>query len=119
MNKMNTEEKIREYLSRSEDWRSGTLQDWRKLIHQACPQVQEEWKWNSPVFSWKGKLVCSLGRFKTHVALTFFQGALLKDPSGLFASDSAAKKMRSLKVREGDPWEEKELALLLDQAFSL
>lgn len=119
INKMNAEQKIDEYLNRASDWRTAVLKGWRELIHQVYPEVKEEWKWNSPVFTRDGSLVCSLGLFKSHVSLTFFHGHQIEDPKGLFRADSTAKKLRSVQCREGDVCDEAALLPLLHQAFSL
>jgi hypothetical protein len=83
------------------DWRGKMLERLRKLIHEAVPEITEEWKWDSPVFTLNG-LVCSAGAFKDHVKLNFFKGASLKDPKGLFNAGLDAKTTRSIDFREGD-----------------
>jgi hypothetical protein len=65
------------------DWRGQTLARLRDLIHEADPDIIEEWKWGTAVWTHDG-LVCSVGAFKDHVKLSFFKGAALDDPEGLF-----------------------------------
>ena len=68
------------------DWRGKTLAHVRKLIHQADPDVVEEWKWRGvPVWSHAG-ILCTGETYKSAVKLTFAKGASLDDPSGLFNS---------------------------------
>src|SRR6516162_8712937 len=68
------------------DWRGKTLSRLRALIKQADPEVVEEWKWRGvPVWSHDGS-VCTGESYKSVVKVTFFKGASLKDPSGLFNS---------------------------------
>ncbi len=83
------------------DWRGEMLARLRELIHEAAPDIMEEWKWSTAVWSQYG-LVCSAGAFKDHVKLNFFQGATLKDPKGLFNSGLDAKATRAIDFNEGD-----------------
>src|SRR2546428_8109737 len=68
------------------DWRGKTLAKVREIIHEADPEIVEEWKWmGTPVFS-HGGIVCTGETYKNVVKMTFAKGAALKDPSGLFNS---------------------------------
>ena len=68
------------------DWRGRTLAQVRRLVRQADPAVVEEVKWGGvPVWSHNG-ILCTGETYKSVVKLTFFKGASLKDPSGLFNS---------------------------------
>jgi hypothetical protein len=83
------------------DWRGKMLGRLRKLILEAAPDITEEWKWDTAVWSHK-ELVCSAGVFKDHVKLNFFKGAFLKDPQGLFNAGLDAKTTRAIDFSEGD-----------------
>jgi hypothetical protein len=89
------------------DWRGSTLSRLRKLIKQADPDVVEEWKWVKPtsggtaVWSDAGG-ICTGEVYKDKVKLTFFKGASLADPSGLFNSSLEGKVRRAIDFREGD-----------------
>ena len=83
------------------DWRGQMLTRLRKLILEAAPDITEEWKWDTGVWSQKG-LVCSAGVFKDHVKLNFFKGASLKDPRGLFNAGLDAKATRAIDFSEDD-----------------
>jgi hypothetical protein len=83
------------------DWRGKLLARLRELIREAAPDMTEEWKWDTAVWSQKG-LVCSAGPFKDHVKLNFFKGACLKDPKGLFNAGLDAKATRAIDFTEGD-----------------
>lgn len=87
------------------DWRGDMLARLRKLILKAAPDITEEWKWGTPVWSHNGR-VCSAGVFKDHVKLNFFRGASLKDPKGLFNSGLDAKTTRAIDFNEGDDIDE-------------
>lgn len=80
---MDASTNIDKYISGLTDWRGEMLAELRKFVLEAAPDVIEEWKWSSPVWSSNG-LVLSIGAFKNHVGINFFQGAALKDPHGLF-----------------------------------
>jgi len=81
------------------DWRGTMLAQLRKLIHEADPELTEEWKWNTAVWTRNG-LVCAAGAFKDHVKLNFFQGASLKDPKHLFNAGLEAKATRAIDFGE-------------------
>ncbi len=73
----------------------------RRLILDTDPDIAEEWKWNTPVWSRNG-LVCAVGAFKDHVKVNFFQGASLPDSQGLFNAGLEAKKTQAIDFHEGD-----------------
>ena len=83
------------------DWRGKMLARLRKLILEAVPDVTEEWKWGTAVWSQKGNVVAA-GAFKDHVKLNFFKGASLKDPQRLFNAGLDAKDMRAIDFSQGD-----------------
>lgn len=83
------------------DWRGTMLAQLRKLILEAVPEIAEEWKWGTGVWTHKG-MVCSIGVFKDHVKVNFFKGASLKDPKRLFNAGLDAKATRAIDFGEGD-----------------
>lgn len=89
------------------DWRGKTLAHLRQLIHEADPDIQEEWKWvkptnpGVPVWSHDGG-VCTGETYKQVVKLTFFRGASLEDPKKLFNSSLEGNVRRAIDFREGD-----------------
>lgn len=89
------------------DWRGETLSRMRKLIKEADPDVVEEWKWRKPshpgvpVWSHEGP-ICTGETYKSVVKLTFFKGASLKDPSGLFNSSLEGNTRRAIDIHEGE-----------------
>jgi hypothetical protein len=99
------------------DWRGKMLARLRKLILEAAPVITEEWKWGTAVWSHKGNVV-SIGTFKDHVKLNFFQGAALEDPHGLFNAGLEAKATRAIDVREGDQINESALKDLIRAAVA-
>jgi hypothetical protein len=80
---MNPSERIDTHIAELADWRGHMVARLRKLIHDADPDITEEWKWETAVWSHQG-LVCAVGAFKQAVKMNFFQGALLEDPQKLF-----------------------------------
>ena len=97
---------IDEKIKQLGDWRGKTLAHIRKLIHQADPQIVEEWKWmGTPVWS-HGGIVCTGETYKSVVKMTFAQGAALPDPSGLFNSSLDGKVRRAIDLHEGDALDE-------------
>jgi hypothetical protein len=84
------------------DWRGKMLAHVRRLIHQADPDIQEEWKWmGTPVWSHDG-IVCTGESYKQVVKLTFARGASLKDPKKLFNSSLEGNTRRAIDLREGE-----------------
>ena len=83
------------------DWRGETLAHLRQLIHDADAEIQEEWKWEIPVWSHDG-IVCTGESYKQVVKLTFFRGAALKDPKKLFNSSLEGNTRRAIDLREGE-----------------
>jgi hypothetical protein len=89
------------------DWRGKTLAHLRQLIHDADPDIQEEWKWvkatnpGTPVWSHDGG-VCTGESYKQVVKLTFFRGASIKDPKRLFNSSLEGNMRRAIDLREGE-----------------
>jgi len=83
------------------DWRGKMLAKLRKIIHDADPELTEDWKWGTAVWSHKG-LVLAVGAFKETVKVNFFQGATLPDPNKLFNAGLEAKKTRAIDFHEGD-----------------
>jgi len=89
------------YIAALGDWRGIMLAKLRMIIGEASPELSEEWKWGSPVWTHNG-LVCAASAFKDHVKVNFFRGASLKDPTGLFNAGLDAKIMRSVDLHQGD-----------------
>ncbi len=97
---------IDEKIKKLGDWRGKTLARMRKLIHEADPEIVEEWKWvtpikpGTPVFS-HGGIICTGETYKQVVKLTFAKGAALKDPKGLFNSSLEGNVRRAIDIHEG------------------
>jgi hypothetical protein len=100
------------------DWRGETLAHVRKLIHQADPEVVEEWKWGGPVWSHAG-ILCTGETYKKAVKMTFAKGASLEDPSRLFNSSLAGNVRRAIDVHQGETLDEKAFKALIREAVVL
>ena len=106
------------------DWRGKTLAKVRTLIHQADPEIVEEWKWakpkspGTPVWSHNG-IVCTGETYKNVVKMTFAKGAGLKDPAGLFNSSLEGNVRRAIDIREGEKIDEGALKDLIRAAVAL
>lgn len=114
---MNPSELIDKHIAELAGWRGLMVAQLRKIILEADPNITEEWKWNTPVWSHKG-LVCSAGAFKETVKMNFFQGALLEDPQKLFNAGLDAKKTRAIDFREGEAVDESALKDLIRAAVA-
>lgn len=101
------------------DWRGELLSRLRKLIHEADPEVIEEWKWRGvPVWSHDG-IICTGETYKSVVKMTFAKGAALKDPSKLFNSSLEGNTRRAIDFREGEKINEVALKRLIRDAVEL
>jgi len=101
------------------DWRGETLARMRKLIHEADPDVVEEWKWGgTPIWSHDG-ILCTGETYKAVVKMTFAHGALLEDPSRLFNASLEGSTRRAIDFHEGDKIDEKALKALIRSAVAL
>src|SRR5215216_4053286 len=97
-------------------WRAEALAEVRRLIHEADPDVTEEWKWRgTPVWSHAGN-VCTGEAYKQAVKLTFARGASLEDPRGLFNSSLEGNTRRAIDIREGESLDAKAFKALIKAA---
>ncbi|HMO81091.1 MAG TPA: YdeI/OmpD-associated family protein [Pyrinomonadaceae bacterium] len=111
-----TDPRIDAYIEKSAEFAQPILKHLRKLVHKACPDVEETMKWSMPHFDFKGPL-CNMAAFKKHCAFGFWKQTLLehdampKDRNTL----SAFGKITSLKDLPSD----KELVSLIHKAMEL
>ena len=109
------DEKIREL----GDWRGKMLAKVRQIVHDADPEIVEEWKWRgTPTWS-HGGIVCTGETYKSVVKMTFAKGAALKDPSGLFNSSLEGNVRRAIDIHEGEKVNEVALKELIRAAVAL
>lgn len=105
------------------DWRGKTLAHLRKLIHDADPDIEEEWKWakaaspGTPVWSHDG-IVCTGETYKQVVKLTFARGASIDDPKKLFNSSLEGNARRAIDIREGEKIDEAAFKRLIRAAVA-
>ena len=117
-------EQIDERIQELGDWRGETLSKVRGIIKAADPDIVEEWKWakatspGTPVWSHNGG-ICTGETYKSVVKLTFFKGASLSDPSGLFNSSLDGKVRRAIDIKEDDTVDEAALKSLIREAVAL
>jgi hypothetical protein len=101
------------------DWRGETLARMRKLIHEADPDVVEEWKWmGTPIFSHDG-IICTGESYKSVVKLTFAKGASLPDPAKLFNASLDGNVRRAIDLREGETIDERAFKALVRAAVAV
>jgi hypothetical protein len=121
---MSASQQIDERIAELGDWRGETLGKVREIIKKADPEVVEEWKWakatspGTPVWSHDGG-ICTGETYKSVVKLTFFKGASLKDPSGLFNSSLEGKVRRAIDIKQGEEIDEEALTNLVREAVAL
>ncbi|MGH2851919.1 MAG: DUF1801 domain-containing protein [Solirubrobacteraceae bacterium] len=116
--------RIDELIAELGDWRGETLAGVRTMIRDADPDVVEEWKWAKatnpgvPVWSHDGG-ICTGESYKAVVKLTFFKGASLDDPAGLFNSSLEGKTRRAIDIKEGEKIDSAALKQLIRDAVAL
>jgi len=116
--------RIDERIGELGDWRGKTLSKVRGIIKDADPEIVEEWKWakatspGTPVWSHDGG-VCTGETYKSVVKLTFFKGAALSDPSGLFNSSLEGKVRRAIDITQDDKINTVALKKLVREAVAL
>jgi hypothetical protein len=101
------------------DWRGTTLNRLRALIKEADPEVVEEWKWRGVPVWYHDGIICTGETYKSIVKMTFFKGAALKDPTGLFNSSLDGNTRRAIDFHEGEKINEKALKTLVRAAVTL
>ena len=121
---MDASEQIDKRIKELDDWRGATLSRVREIIKAADPDIVEEWKWvkatnpGTPVWSHDGG-ICTGETYKEVVKLTFFKGAALDDPSGLFNSSLGGNVRRAIDIRQSDEIDEGALKNLIREAVAL
>jgi hypothetical protein len=123
-NKANASKLLDKKIRELGDWRGKTLSKVRGIIKEADPEIVEEWKWvkptnpGTPVWSHNGG-ICTGETYKNVVKLTFFKGAALNDPSGLFNSGLDGKVRHAIDIKEDDKINEGALKNLVREAVAL
>ena len=102
---MNASDNINKVAASLTGWQAEMYYRLRNLIGDAHPDLEEDWKWDTAIWTNKGN-VCALGVFKEHLKINFFKGALIDDPRGLFNAGLEAKQSRSIDLHEGDKIDE-------------
>ncbi len=115
---------IDEKIEKLGDWRGRMLATVRGIIHDADPEIVEEWKWvratnpGTPVFS-HGGIVCTGETYKNVVKVTFAKGAELTDRTGLFNASLEGNVRRAIDFHEGDRVDAAALKALVRAAVAL
>ena len=94
--------RIDEYIARSADFAKPILNHLRKVVHSACPEVEETMKWSFPHFVYKGML-CSRASFKQHCAFGFWRGSLVLDGNGAAAGGAMGQFGRITRLSDLPP----------------
>ena len=121
---MSASEQIDDRIAQLGDWRAETLTRVRELIHDADPEVVEEFKWakqtspGTPVWEHDG-IICTGESYKDKVKLTFAKGASLKDPAKLFNSSLDGNTRRAIDIHEGEAVDADAFKALIRAAVAL
>jgi hypothetical protein len=114
---MNASELIDNRIAELADWRGRMIARIRTLVHEAAPDIVEEWKWDTPVWTHNGN-VLAVGAFRDHLKINFFYGALLADHH-LFNAGLEAKTTRAIDLHENDDIDGPALKNLIRSAVEL
>ena len=74
--------KVDAYIQKAQPFAQPILIHLRKLVHTACPQVEETVKWSRPFFEYKGVILGNMSAFKQHCSFGFWgqeMGTVLKN----------------------------------------
>jgi hypothetical protein len=115
---MDATERIDGYIDGLIGWQRDLARHLREQVHAADPGVDEDWKWDTPVFTARGKQVCAIGVFKDHVKVNFFKGASIADPEGLFNAGLEAKASRAIDLTETDQLDDAAFRRLVQAAIA-
>jgi hypothetical protein len=111
----NKDPRIDAYIARSARFAQPILRHVRKLVHQACPDVEETMKWSFPHFDYHG-IMLGMAAFKQHCAIGFWKGELiLGKAAGSDGGMGHFGKVASLADLPGD----KQLAAYIRKAAQL
>jgi hypothetical protein len=110
---------IDERIKELADWRGKMLAKVRAIVHEADPEMVEEWKWRGTPTWYHGGIVCTGETYKSVVKMTFAKGAALQDPSGLFNSSLDGNVRRAIDIHEGEKVDEAALKDLIRAAVAL
>ena len=116
----NRNKAIDAYIAKSAVFAKPILVHIRKLVHAACPDVEEKMKWSFPHFDYKGEMMCSMAAFKQHAVMSFWKAALMKDVALLETARSEVAmghlgRITSLKGLPSD----KKLTVYIKEAMKL
>jgi hypothetical protein len=109
---------ITDYIKTLHDWRGDSISRLRELIGKAGPELIEEWKWNTPVWSFNGNVV-AIAAFKDHIKVNVFKGASIDDSHALFNSGLNAKGSRAIDIHKGEQINETAFKDLMRAAIKL
>jgi hypothetical protein len=101
------------------DWRGEKLARIRALIKEVEPDITEEWKWRGVPTWYQGGIVCTGETYKDKVKVTFFKGASIEDPSGIFNSSLEGNARRAIDFAEQDEIDEAGFKDLIAKAIAL
>ncbi len=91
-----TDPRVDQYIAKSADFAKPILLHLRKIVHAACPDVEETMKWSFPHFDYRGEMMCAMAAFKEHCSFGFWKASLVLDETTEDAMGHFGK-IRSLK----------------------
>jgi uncharacterized protein YdeI (YjbR/CyaY-like superfamily) len=94
--------RIDDYIAKAADFAKPILNHLRAVVHEACPEVEEDYKWSFPCFMYKG-MFCNMAAFKEHCAFGFWKSKLIVDKKGQSIETAMGQFGRITKVSDLPP----------------
>jgi uncharacterized protein YdeI (YjbR/CyaY-like superfamily) len=112
--------KVDGYIAKLEDFAKPILEHLRQTILDTCPDAEEDIKWGTPHYAYKGDHLCMMGGFKNHCSFSLYKAEFMKDKE-IADSVKAGKKFGYMdKVKSvSDLPSEKVLVSLIKEAMSI
>lgn len=110
---------IDEQIAKLDDWRGKIMQEFRELVNQTAPELTEDWKWKTRVWTYNHKPVIAFGSFKDHVKFNFFRGSELTKQAKFFNNGLDSKQQRSIDIFKADKIDKSALKEIILAALEL
>ena len=112
----NAKAEVTAYIESLSPFAKAICKKLRTIITNADPSLTEDWKWG-PHYSSNG-MCCGFSAFQKHAKLTFFNGAAMKDPKGIFNHCVDNEFSRSIKYTDVSEIDEKTLSAYVRESVA-
>jgi hypothetical protein len=102
---MNKNPQVDEYMQELDNPLKDVWKETHEIVLGVDPKMEEDIKWKSPTFIYKGNLASFNPRAKKHANLMFHTGAIIDDPDGVLEGD--AKHERTFRAHSSEDFASK------------